>query len=121
MARKKVKHYTKDILERVTIKKDLDDIKKNKEELSKKNNKVTPKKLPKIVQWWEKELKIDEFVTKENNGKWFGHYSVWKKNIWIGPYESEQEVNKVIKDYVRESKKPIGSRILKNIHSIILK
>lgn len=68
---------------------------------------------------WDNMTK-DNFITKEINGEFYARYKTWSKRIWIGPYASEKELNKVIDSYVKETKKEVLKRDIKNIHSIIL-
>lgn len=77
------------------------------------------KKEPK---WYEKCM--DEGIFEQRTGKddkIYGHYNEWKETVWIGPYKDEDELNKVIASYTKETKKPFGKRKeIKNIHSIIV-
>ena len=68
---------------------------------------------------WDNMTK-DNFITKEINGEFYARYKTWPKRIWFGPYASEKELNKVIDSYVKETKKEVLKRDIKNIHSIIL-
>lgn len=81
-----------------------------------------PKKKKKEPKWFEGNITSDCFtIKKDNKGKFYGHHKAWKSNIWIGPYDSEEELNKVIASYVTITKKPFGQRKeLKNVHSIII-
>ena len=62
----------------------------------------------------------DKFIIKEIENKFYAQYEGWKPNIWIGAYNSEQELLDVIKMYVKETKKKPIDRNMKNIHSILL-
>jgi len=84
-----------------------------------------PKKIgrtPKIPKWYEKPISKDDFVSMtDKNGKVYGRHKEWKKTIWIGPYDTDEELSKVIASYVSVTKKPFGNRKeIKNIHSIIM-
>lgn len=72
------------------------------------------------LAWWQKEIKKSDFKKKEINGEYFAQHKDWKENIYIGAYPSEKELDKVIKSYVDESKKPPMYRDIKNVHSVIL-
>lgn len=77
---------------------------------------------PREPKWFEKCM--DEGIFEARTGKdgnVYGHYNEWKEKIWIGPYKSQEELDKVIASYIKETKKPFGKRKeIKNIHSIII-
>lgn len=77
-----------------------------------------PKKEEK--KWFQQPMTKDKFTIKEHNNKYYAHYKGWKDNIWIGAYDTEKELNDVIKSYVKETKKSPIHRNLTNIHSIII-
>ena len=81
-----------------------------------------PKKIKKEDKWFEKQITKEQFETKvSKDGKFYGHHVEWKKTIWIGPYDTEDELMKVINSYVSITKKPFGQRkSLKNVHSVIM-
>lgn len=81
-----------------------------------------PKKRNTEPKWFEKQIFQEDFEIKQDkNGKYYAKHKEWKKNIWIGPYETNDDVEKVIASYVSISKKPFGNRKeLKNVHSIIV-
>ena len=81
-----------------------------------------PKKRQIEQKWFQKQIAADQFEIKQNkDGKYFAHHEAWKKTIWIGPYDTEEELTKVIASYVSVTKKPFGKRKeLKNVHSIIM-
>ncbi len=87
-----------------------------------KSTKHLPKKRQKEPKWFQKQISAEDFVVKTGkNGKIYGHHKEWKNAVWIGPYETEEEINKVIASYVSVTKKPFGQRKeIKNIHSIII-
>jgi hypothetical protein len=76
----------------------------------------------KELKWFEKCM--DEGVFELKTGKdnnFYLHYNEWKEKVWIGPYKTEDEANKVVASYIKETKKPFGKRKeIKNIHSIII-
>ena len=76
-----------------------------------------------MIPWYKKEITPDCFTTKtDKNGKFYAQHNAWKKTIWIGPYNSEEELNKIIKKYVANSKKEPMQRIwIEGLHSIIMK
>lgn len=81
-----------------------------------------PKKRQVEPKWFQKQITADQFEIKQNkDGKYFAHHEEWKKTIWIGPYDTEEEINKVIDSYVSVTKRPFGKRKeLKNVHSILM-
>lgn len=116
---KKKKLTSSEIMERVI---DVEELEKRKQ--------ITIKEEPTIVeenvthrgkQWWELPMKKSLFKTTKYNGKFYGQYDAWSSDVWIGPYDTEKQLNDVIKSYVEETKKPQNDRDIKNIHSIILK
>jgi hypothetical protein len=81
----------------------------------KKSKKPEPK-------WFEKSMEDGAFEEREGkDGKIYGRYNEWKDTIWIGPYKTSEELDKVIQSYLKETKKPFGKRKeIKNVHSIII-
>ncbi len=73
-------------------------------------------------KWFEKCMDEGAFEEREGkDGKIYGRYNEWKDTIWIGPYKTSEELDKVIQSYLKETKKPFGKRKeIKNIHSIII-
>lgn len=74
------------------------------------------------IPWYRRPIEREAFSIKEDkNGKFYAQHNEWSKRVWIGPYHSQDEVNKIIDSYVEESlkgsldKKPIDS-----IHSVII-
>lgn len=66
-------------------------------------------------------MKKTLFKTEKYKGKFYGQYEGWSENTWIGPYDTEKQLNDVIKSYIEETKKPVMERNIKNVHSIVLK
>lgn len=96
-----------------------------KSQAKEKNNSFKshlPKKRQTKPKWFETQITTEQFETrKDKKGKFYGHHEAWKNNTWIGPYDNEDELNKVIASYVSVSKKPFGKRKeLKNVHSIVI-
>ena len=73
-------------------------------------------------KWFEKSMEDGAFEEREGkDGKIYGRYNEWKDTIWIGPYKTSEELDKVIQSYLKETKKPFGKRKeIKNVHSIII-
>lgn len=90
--------------------------------MNKNDIKHLPRKKPQEPKWYQKVITPDQFEIKQNNiGLFFAHHHAWKKTVWIGPYETEEEISKVIASYATVTKKPFGKRKeLKNVHSIII-
>jgi len=94
----------------------------------KKNDNILhqPKKRPDIKQkelkWFEKCMDDGAFELRTGKDEnFYLHYNEWKETIWIGPYKSEEEANKIVASYIKETKKPFGKRKeIKNVHSIII-
>ena len=121
MARKKkVKLSPEEIMERIIDKESLKERKSNStnKELEIKLNEEKNVEIEK--KWFEKPMVKDKFIIKEIENKFYAQYEGWKPNIWIGAYNSEQELLDVIKMYIKETKKKPIDRNMKNIHSIIL-
>lgn len=123
MAKKSTKHKSKlsssEIMEKVI---NIEELEKRKQTLVKEEIIVPEEKevLIKEKRWWEVPMKKTFFKHKKIEAKHYAQYEGWKKDVWIGPYNSEQELNEVIKSYIEETKKPIGERKIENIHSIII-
>lgn len=116
----KKKLTSSEIMERVI---DVEELEKRKqtlikeEVLSKEEEIVTIKE----KRWWELPMKKTLFKTEKYKGKFYGQYEGWSENVWIGPYDTEKQLNDVIKSYVEETKKPVMDRNIENVHSIVLK
>ena len=85
--------------------------------------KIKDAKKPKVEKkWFEKEITADCFIKRsDKKGKYYAQHKEWKQNIWIGAYDTEKELDKVLKDYITSSKKPPMARlIVKNLHSILM-
>ena len=95
----------------------ISELKKKKEEAFSKEEVVTIKE----KRWWELPMKKTLFKTEKYKGKFYGQYEGWSENVWIGPYDTEKQLNDVIKSYVEETKKPVMDRNIENVHSIVLK
>lgn len=124
MVKKTIKHKSKlsssEIMEKVI---NVEELEKRKQILIKEEI-ILPEEeevLIKEKQWWEYPMKKTFFKHKKFEGKHYSQYEGWRDDVWIGPYNSEQELNDVIKSYIEETKKPIGERKIENIHSIIIK
>ena len=122
---KKQKLSAKELMDSVV---DLDLLKKRKEDndekKKQKNENIEIKKeIKKEKKWFELPMKKENFSIIEKDNKFYSHYSEWKENIYIGPYDTEKELNQVIDMYVKETKK---TDLLKRnfnvekIHTIIL-
>lgn len=93
---------------------------KNNENKDSKKEVETIKEEPRnVYNKWDNIQKSD-FVKKEVDGNFYAQHKEWKKNIWIGPYPTEKELDKVINSYVIETKKDILHRDIKNIHSVLI-
>ena len=104
---------------------DHDKLKERKESVKQtvkeEEPKIEPKKeIKKELKWFEKPMTKDKFTIKEHNGSYYAQYEGWKENVWIGAYETEKDVEDVIKMYVKETKKNPIDRNIKNVHSVIL-
>lgn len=85
-------------------------------------NSHLPKKRLQKQKWFEGQITSEQFeIRKDKKEKFYGHHEAWKSTIWIGPYDTEEELNKVIASYVSTTKKPFGQRKeIKNVHSVII-
>lgn len=116
---KKSKLTSSEIMERVI---DVEELEKRKKATTKEEPTIeTETVTQKEKQWWELPMKKSLFKTMKHDSKFYGQYEAWKGDVWIGPYDTDKELNEVIKSYVDETKKPIKDRNIKNIHSTILK
>lgn len=97
----------------------LENRKKNENKDSKREDKQSKEEPKTVYNKWDNIQKSD-FIKKEVDGNFYGQHKEWKKNIWIGPYRTEKELDKVINSYVTETKKDILHRDIKNIHSVLM-
>ena len=120
--KRKPKLSPEEIMERIIDKEQLKERKESVKQVVKEEPKEveTKKEVKKELKWFEKPMSKDKFIVKEIDGKFFAQYEGWKESVWIGAYETEKEVEDVIKMYVKETKKNPIERILKNVHSIIM-
>jgi hypothetical protein len=109
----KKKLTSSEIMERVI---DVEELEKRKQTLIKEEVVTIKEK-----RWWELPMKKTLFKTEKYKGKFYGQYEGWSENVWIGPYDTEKQLNDVIKSYVEETKKPVMDRNIENVHSIVLK
>lgn len=112
-----------EIMERIIDREQLKERKENgskqivNEELPKNELKEETKEL----KWFQKPMLKEKFtIIEHTDKKWYAQYEGWKSNIWIGGYDSEKEVNDVIKSYIKETKKPPMNRNIINVHSVIM-
>ena len=73
-------------------------------------------------KWFESEINECDFTLRQDsNGMFYGHHKEWKNRVWIGPYSTEEALNKVISDYAINSKRsPSNRKEIKNLHSILM-
>ena len=120
--KKKPKLSPEEIMEKIIDREQLQERKENllkpKEE---KTNDVKVEETKKELKWFQTPMTKDKFtIIEHTDKKWYAQYEGWKSNIWIGGYETEKEVNDVIKSYIKETKKPPMYRNITNVHSILL-
>lgn len=73
------------------------------------------------LPWYKKPIERNAFISREGkDGKHYARHKEWSKEIWVGPYNTIQEVDELIDSYVRESEKEPLNRITINhgIHSV---
>lgn len=97
----------------------LESRKKNENKDSKKEVETIKEEPKHSYNKWDNIQKSD-FIKKESDGNFYAQHKEWKKNIWIGPYSTEKELDNVINSYVTETKKDILHRDIKNIHSVLM-
>lgn len=74
-----------------------------------------------IPKWWELPLKMDDFIFLEREGLYYARHREWKETILIGPYESRDDLSKVMTAYVKETKKNrFYRKIPKNFKTLVL-
>lgn len=113
----KKKSSPKELMD-IVVDKELLNERKNKANNSENSN-IKEERKYNLNQQWD-NMTRDNFITKEINGEFYARYKTWSKRVWIGPYTTEKELNKVIDSYIKETKKEVLKRDIKNIHSIIL-
>ena len=97
----------------------LENKKKNENKDSKREDKQSKEEPKHSYNKWD-DIQKSDFIKKEVDGNFYAQHKEWKKNIWIGPYRTEKELDKVINSYVIETKKDILHRDIKNIHSVLI-
>ena len=72
--------------------------------------------------WYRRPIEREAFSIKEGkDGKFYAQHNEWSKRVWIGPYASMDEVNKIIDAYVDESLKgTLAKKTMDSIHSVII-
>lgn len=120
--KRKPKLSPEEIMARIINTEQLKERKEVSKQNIKENNKEKEIKVEEIkeLKWFEKPMVKDKFIIKEIDNKFYAQYEGWKPNIWIGAYNSEQELLDVIKMYIKETKKKPIDRNMRNIHSIII-
>lgn len=120
--KRKPKLSPEEIMARIINTEQLKERKEVSKQNIKENNKEKEIKVEEIkeLKWFEKPMLKSKFIIKEIDNKFYAQYEGWKPNIWIGAYNSEQELLDIIKMYIKETKKKPIDRNMKNIHSIIL-
>ena len=118
---KKEKVSAKELMNSVI---DLELLEKRKERTNKSKKKEETIEENKIdLKWFQKPMLKENFSITEKNGQFYVHYSEWKSNIFIGPYEDISIANLIIEMYIKETKK---TNLLKRrfktdiIHSLLL-
>ena len=103
----------------------MDNKEKLKEYINKRNRKteypvigIKPVKMP----WYKRELLPIEFTHKKaKNGKFYIRHDEWSPNIWIGPYETESDVNEIVQSYVSASLTTgLSKNLDSRVHSLII-
>lgn len=117
--KKKPKLTTAEIMKAII---DEDLLKERKETASSAITKTTivNEKFEIIPKWFQIPIKKSDFIIKEHENKFYAQHKEWKKNIWIGAYDNEDELNKVINSYVKETKKQSMDRNIQGIKSILI-
>ena len=120
--KRKPKLSPEEIMERII---DREQLQERKENILKPKEEEKPKEevkeVKKEVKWFEKPMTKDKFkVIEHTDNKWYAQYEGWKTNVWIGGYDTEKDVNDVIKSYIKETKKPPMYRNITNVHSVLL-
>ena len=84
---------------------------------------ITPsaEEKPKLP-WYKQPIEREAFSYKEaKNGKLYMRHREWSEKIWIGPYNTPQDINSVINSYILESlKAPLDRKRDSNVHSLII-
>lgn len=87
-----------------------------------KSKKKTLKPVPpKELKWFQVEITPGMFkLYKDKENNIYAQHNAWKKTIFIGPYSSKDEVDKVIADYCKNSNLPYKKKKeVKNLRSVI--
>ena len=83
---------------------------------------ITVETKPQFIPWFKRPLAFEEFICKEGrDNNYYVRHKEWGKRIWIGPYSSKKDAEKIIKAYVAESiKAPLDTKVNNKVHSIII-
>ena len=98
-------------------------IARGKQRKKEKNAKEkTENESEKPTPWHRKELSQKDFRTvfDEKKEMYYIRHIEWKPTTYMGPYPTMKEAQRVIKEYIEESKKPFLERHgLKDVHSYV--
>lgn len=75
------------------------------------------------LPWYKRPIEYSAFTTrKAKNGKYYARHKEWSTHIWIGPYNTQEDVNRIINSYVVKSAEKPLNKITPNeeIHSVYI-
>lgn len=82
------------------------------------NVEIKEVKLP----WYKRPIERKAFsYRKGKDNKLYVRHNEWSKHTWIGPYNTKNDVDRIIDSYVSESlKAPLDRKVNYKIHSVIV-
>lgn len=121
MAKKKEKQSITSIMEEIIDKEALETRKAMSKAHLPKKVKEPVRKTKNEPKWYEKAMTTDDFVKKQGKkGEIYVQHKAWKSNVYVGPYDLTT-ADRVIGDYIKNSKKALFKRKpIKDLHSILI-
>ena len=75
------------------------------------------------LPWYKRPIERSAFTSKKaKDGKYYVRHIEWAERIWIGPYDTLKDANKIIDSYVEKSSiEPLNRIITDNgVHSVYI-
>ena len=84
-------------------------------------NEVSIKEKIKNLPWYKRPIERSAFISrKAKDGKYYVRHNEWAEKIWIGPYNTIGDVDKIIDSYILKSSiEPLNRITTENeLHSL---
>lgn len=101
---------------------DFEELERRKKSRLPKKRIVKKKNEEKVPQWFEKVMTPDDFtIMVSGEGLYYVKHNAWKNGIFVGPYSDKKVSEKIVAEYVKNSKKPpLKRKPIANLHSTII-